>query len=573
MAVELKSRLSKQLGIRLPATLAFDFPNIERLSHYLSTEGLRLPSPDSPIATRSVRTSLNQPDQPDEPIAIIGMACRLPGGINTPEAFWQLLQEGGDTRSPIPAERWDLKAYYDPDPEAPGKMYTRFGHFLAKVDQFDANFFGIAPREATAMDPQQRILLEVSWEALERAGHRVNRLAEEPIGVFIGNDGQDYQRLLARHLEHHPTSSLATYLGTGVALSSIPGRIAYTFGFTGPSLAIDTACSSSLVAIHQACASLRQGECSVALAGGVKLHLTPDGFIGTSKAKMLSADGWCKTFDASADGYARGEGCGVVVLKPLSKAIADRDNILAVIRGSAVNQDGPSSGLTVPNGQAQQRLLRQALSNAGVAPQDIDYLEAHGTGTDLGDPVELTAAAAVLGEGRSPTTPLWVGAVKTNIGHLEAAAGISGLIKVILALQHQTIPPHIHFQDPNPNVDWQQLPIQVVKQLTPWPQQGKRLAGISSFGFTGTNAHVIVEAAPTQINPAIPDSHDSGEPPVHLLTLSAKSADALKLLSRQYQDYLITHPDLNLADVCFTANTGRSPLSHRLSLVGKPAKR
>ncbi|MFG6107741.1 SDR family NAD(P)-dependent oxidoreductase [Leptothoe sp. EHU-05/26/07-4] len=563
MAVELKSRLSQQLGDRLPATLAFDFPNIERLSQYIGNEvlGLSLTAPSTPSVT--VQTHAH------DPIAIVGMACRFPAGIDTPDDFWQLLQTGGDTRSQIPSERWNLDNHYDPDPDIPGKMYTRFGHFLTAVDQFDPGFFGISPREATAMDPQHRLLLEVSWEALERAGHPVDRLSEAPVGVFIGNDGQDYPRLLARHLEHHPDSPLSTYLGTGVALSSAPGRIAYAFGFTGPAMAIDTACSSSLVAVHQACNSLRQGECSVALAGGIKLHLTPDGFIGTSKAKMLAPDGRCKTFDASADGYARGEGCGMVVLKPLSQAIADRDNVLAVIRGSAVNQDGPSGGLTVPNGQAQQRLLRQALVNAGVEPGEIDYLEAHGTGTSLGDPIELTAAAAVLGEGHSTELPLWIGAVKTNIGHLEAAAGISGLIKVVLGMQHRVIPPHLHCQSPNPNLDWSQMPMQVVQRLMPWPEQGQPLAGISSFGFTGTNAHVIVEAAPSLVAPELPDHEFLGESPWQVLTLSAKNAEALKSLVHRYHHHLATHPHLDLGDICFSANTGRTAFAHRLALVAK----
>lgn len=565
MSVELKSRLSKQLGVSLSATLAFDFPDIERLSRYVATEVLNLDLADSPESSRQV------PSTAAEAIAIIGMACRLPGGIDTPAGFWELLHTGQETRGHIPVERWNSEAFYDPDPDAPGKMYTPFGHFMTGVDQFDAQFFGIAPSEATAMDPQHRILLEVSWEALESAGHPVDRLQEEPVGVFIGNDGQDYPRLLARHLEHCPDSPLSIYAGTSAALSSAPGRIAYTFGFTGPAIAIDTACSSSLVAVHQACSSLRQGECSMAIAGGIKLHLTPEGFVGTSKAKMLAPDGRCKTFDAAADGYARAEGCGVVVLKPLSQASADRDNVLAVIRGSAVNQDGPSSGFTVPNGQSQQRLLRRALKHAGIAATEIDYLEAHGTGTALGDPIEVAAATAVLAADRSPETPLWLGAVKPNIGHLEAAAGVSGLIKIVLGLQHQTLPPHLHVEKPNPRIDWHPS-IQIVKQSMAWPQRGTPLAGVSAFGFTGTNAHVIVEAAPTD-NPAThsqpSDDQSLGESPWQVLTLSAKSDEALTSLANRYGDYLNEHREVHLADICFTANTGRSSFSHRLSVVGK----
>jgi len=512
------------------------------------------------LALKKLETKLN--NTLHEPIAIIGMSCRFPGGASDPEEFWQLLQGGMSARSQIPRERWDIEAYYNPDPDAPGKMLTCYGHFVDNVDQFDPEFFGISPREATAMDPQHRLLLEVSWEALEKGGQVLERLEEAAVGVFIGNDGRDYEQLLQQHLQQEPESPLVTYAGTGNALSNAAGRLAYTFGFTGPTVTIDTACSSSLVAIHQACNSLRLGECQMALAGGVKLHLTPNSYIDASKARMICADGQCKTFDISADGFGRGEGCGMVLLKRLSDAQADGDQILAVIRGSAVNQDGPSSGLTVPNGQSQQRLIKQALAQAKVKPSEISYLEAHGTGTSLGDPIEVNAAVAVLGEDRSPESPLWMASVKTNIGHLEAAAGVSGLIKVVLSLQHRLLPAHLNLHQPNPKIDWQPW-LQVPKQLTPWEVSGHRLAGVSSFGFTGTNAYVVIEEAPSpRKSPQV-----ERERPLQVLALSAKNQEALLQLVQNYSQHLECYPEQELVDICFTANTGRLSYIHRLSLV------
>ena len=557
MAVELQNRLSKLLGVNLPSTLTFDFPNIERLTNYITKEVLHLSSGNTAHTQSPQKRS-----EWNEPIAIIGMSCRFPGGASNPEKFWQLLQGGISAREEIPAQRWDIEAYYDPDPDAPGKILTRYGNFIEAVDQFDPSFFGVSPREAVAIDPQHRLLLEVSWEALEQAGQVLERRDEAGVGVFVGNDGHDYEQLLQQHLQQSPESPLANYAGTGNALSSAAGRLAYTFGFTGPTVTIDTACSSSLVAIHQASNSLRLGECQMALAGGVKLHLTPSSYIGVSKARMISGDGQCKTFDASADGYGRGEGCGMVLLKRLSDAQADGDRILAVIRGSAVNQDGPSSGLTVPNGLSQQRLIKQALAQAQVKPSEISYLEAHGTGTSLGDPIEVNAATAVLGEERTPEYPLWISSVKTNIGHLEAAAGVSGLIKVVLSLQHQLLPAHLHLHQLNPKIDWQPW-LQVPQQLTPWEASGRRLAGVSSFGFTGTNAHVVLEEAPP-----LPESPQiEWERPLQVLGLSAKNEEALYQLAHSYSQHLESHPEQELTDVCFTANTGRLSYNHRLSLV------
>ncbi|NEO44417.1 MAG: SDR family NAD(P)-dependent oxidoreductase, partial [Moorea sp. SIO4A3] len=557
MAVELRNRLGQLLAVNLPSTLTFDFPNIERLSDYIISEVWQLSSGGAADTQLPQKRS-----EWNEPIAIIGMSCRFPGGASDPEKFWQLLQGGISAREEIPAQRWKIEAYYDPDPDAPGKMLTRYGHFIEDVEQFDPSFFGISPREAPAMDPQHRLLLEVSWEALEQAGQVLERRDEASVGVFVGNDGHDYEQLLQQHLQQSPESPLANYVGTGTHISSAAGRLAYSFGFTGPTVTIDTACSSSLVAIHQASNSLRLGECQMALAGGVKLHLTPDSYIGTSRARMISADGQCKTFDISADGYGRGEGCGIVLLKRLSDAQADGDRILALIRGSAVNQDGPSSGLTVPNGLSQQRLMKQALAQAQVKPSEISYLEAHGTGTSLGDPIEVNAAMAVLGEERTPEYPLWMASVKTNIGHLEAAAGVSALIKVVLSLQHRLLPAHLHLQQPNPKIDWQPW-LQIPQELKPWEVSGRRLAGVSSFGFTGTNAHVVLEEAPSlPENPQI-----EWERPLHVLGLSAKNEEALYQLTQSYIQHLESHPEQALADICFSANTGRLSYNHRLSLV------
>jgi acyl transferase domain-containing protein/NADPH:quinone reductase-like Zn-dependent oxidoreductase/acyl carrier protein len=495
-----------------------------------------------------------------EAIAIIGMGCRFPGGATTPEQFWQQLSQGMDAITEVPPDRWNLSDYYDSDPTIAGKIVTRSGGFVDHLHEFDAEFFGISPREARSLDPQQRLLLEVSWEALEQAGIIPQTLMGQPIGVFVGLCSNDYsQQLLSR-----PVTEIDAYLATGNAHSTAAGRIAYTLGLTGPCLAIDTACSSSLVAVHLACQSLRQGECPIALVGGVNRILSPEFSINFSQARMLAADGRCKTFDSRADGFVRSEGCGVIVLKRLVDAVSDRDPILAVIRGSAVNQDGRSSGLTVPNGPAQQAVIRQALTQANCDPAAIDYLEAHGTGTALGDPIEVGALNAVFGTSHSAEKPLLIGSVKTNIGHLEAAAGIAGLIKVVLSIQQGQIPPHLHLQQPNPHVDWQPS-IAIPSDLTDWrSDSGERLAGVSSFGFSGTNAHVIVSSPP--IAAATPEP-ELGHRPLHLLTLSAKTPTALQLLIQRYCDWLEHHPELEFADLCFSANTGRSQFAHRFNIL------
>ena len=501
-----------------------------------------------------------------EPIAIIGLGCRFPGGATDAESFWKLLREGVDAVTEVPADRWDIDAYYDSDPETPGKMYTRMGAFLEQVDQFDPQFFGIMPKEAHAMDPQQRLLLETTWEALENAGIAPDTLAGSRTGVYVGILGTDYASM---QTANDGINEIGPYYGSGVAHSIASGRISYLLGLQGPSISIDTACSSSLVAIHQACLSLRSRETSLALAGGVNLILTPDASIALSKNKMMAADGHCKTFDASADGYVRGEGCGMVVLKRLSDAVADGDNILAVIRGTAVNQDGASSGLTAPNGPSQEAVIRDALANAGIKPQDVTYVETHGTGTSLGDPIEVQALAATLGQGRDLNHPLLIGSVKTNVGHLETAAGMAGLVKLIMALKYKAIPPHLHLNQPNPFIPWAQLPVSVPTVLTPWPEPAPLIGGLSSFGFSGTNVHMVV-TAPPETEPR--NVEMQADRPQHLLTLTAKSESALQALSARMADYLSQDPNAPLADVAYASNIGRAKFAHRLALWADSAQ-
>ncbi|NEO35908.1 MAG: SDR family NAD(P)-dependent oxidoreductase [Moorea sp. SIOASIH] len=497
-----------------------------------------------------------------EPIAIIGMGCRFPGGANDPETFWRLLRDGTDAIRPIPCSRWDIDAYYDPNPDTTGKMYIRQAGLLSQVDQFSPQFFGISPREAISLDPQQRLMLEVSWEALERAGQAPNELKDSQTGVFLGIGQNDYAEF---QLSSGEIERINPYDGTGNALCFASGRLSYFLGLQGPCLSLDTACSSSLVALHLACQSLRAGECNLALAGGIQLILSPVMTTALCQMKALSPDGRCKTFDAAADGYGRGEGCGVIVLKRLSDAITDGDQILATIRGSAVNHDGPSSGLTVPNKLAQEKLIQQTLEVAKVDPSQVSYVEAHGTGTSLGDPIEVRALAAVFGLGRSSENPLTIGSVKTNIGHLETASGIAGLIKVVLQLQHQEIAPHLHFKQPNPYINWAELPVVVPTQPIQWSSGSKgRLAGVSSFGMSGTNAHVILEEAPKQFK-----IQGINERPCHILTLSAKCSKALQELAQRYQEFLGNNSTDKIGDICFTANTGRKHFNHRLGVVAK----
>ncbi|MDC0707022.1 type I polyketide synthase [Stigmatella sp. ncwal1] len=505
-----------------------------------------------------------------EPVAIVGMACRFPGGGNDPKAFWDLLREGRDTIVEVPPDRWDLDAYYDPDPDALGKMYTRWGGFLkdVRLDELDARFYGIAPREVASMDPQHRLMLEVTWEALAHAGLVPERLANSLTGVFVGVMLNDYAQLQMKQAD---PALLDAYMALGNDSSFMAGRISYILGAQGPSMAVNTACSSSLVSVHLACQSLRSRECNLAIAGGVNVILAPDGHIVSSRLRSQSPNGRCKTFDAAADGYVRGEGCGVVVLKRLSDAIADGDPVLAVIRGGAVNHDGPSGGLTVPSGPAQEAVIRRALASAGVEPSQVSYVEAHGTATPLGDPIEIRALQRVFEEGRPQAQPLTIGSVKTNVGHLEAAAGIAGLIKVVLMLQHREIPPHLHLTKPTPAIPWNQLPIAIPTQLQSWAGgSGQRVAGVSSFGLSGINAHLIVEEAPPE-----QAQRRAAEPPAarsaYLLPLSARSEPALQELARSYQAFLAdggAGANLRLDDICYTASTRRSHYEHRLAVAG-----
>ncbi|KRV49609.1 polyketide synthase [Wenjunlia vitaminophila] len=501
----------------------------------------------------------DRPQRLSEPIAIVGLGCRLPGGADSPEAFWRVLRDGVDTTSEFPAERGDASALYDPDPDAPGKAYVIRGAFLGRVDTFEPSVFGISPREALGMDPQQRITLEVAWEALERAGYAPDSLSGSATGVYLGLSTTDYVRM---RQSEGDIRDVDAYQLVGEP-SFAAGRISYTLGLQGPSKVMDTTCSSSLVALHEACQGLRLGECDMALAGGVNLMLSPYGFVMMSKFAGLSPEGRCKTFDASADGYARGEGCGVVVLKRYSDALRDGDNVIALVRGTAVNHDGRSSGLTVPNPAAQQDVIRAALAQAGIAPGDVDYVEAHGTGTALGDPIELRALEAVIGRNRPAGSPLLVGSVKTNIGHLESAAGVAGLLKLVLALQHGQIPPHLHFTDPNPNVDWSRLHIEVTAQGRPWPTSDRPAIGaISSFGASGTNAHAVVSAPPA------PAGNGQNGVTRDVLVLSANTEESLTELARKYALHLRREPDLTLGDACHTTQVGRSRQSYGLAVAG-----
>jgi len=482
-----------------------------------------------------------------EPIAIIGIGCRLPKGVQDPEQFYQFLMAGIDGITEFPKDRPGLQ-----------DNSIGYGSFLTHIDQFDPQFFGISPREAKYIDPQARILLEVCWESLENAGIPPNSLNGTSTGVFVGISTDDYEHLLREAGEEDAHNA---YIGTGNFASAVVGRVSHTFGLQGPNMAIDTACSSSLVAIHQACLSLQTRESDLVLAGGVQLNLVPRWYIDFSKANMLSPDGHCKTFDASADGYVRGEGCGVVVLKRLSDAILDGDPIRAVIRGTAINQDGESSGFTVPNQKAQVAVINKTMSRARVSSSDIDYIEAHGTGTSLGDPIEVSAIAETYGQQREK--PLLLGSVKSNIGHLEAAAGVTGLIKVILSLEHARIPSNLNFHELNPKINLN-FPAKIVSTLTPWPNgTKKRLGAVSAFGFSGTNSHAILEEAPVVL---MPKKVEEGP---YLVALSAKTEKALSDLIENYKEFLKSYPDTDLSDLAYTTHVGRTHFKHRAAFIAK----
>ncbi|HEX4954984.1 MAG TPA: SDR family NAD(P)-dependent oxidoreductase [Thermoanaerobaculia bacterium] len=575
--------LETWLGRKLSATLAWEYPTIAALAAHLGGEepppaapvAAPVPSAASPapreaaaephraapepVAVAPPAVAKEAPCDHPEPIAVIGLACRVPGAAS-PEELWQLLIGGVDAVSGVPPGRWDLDAYSVVDPETLERKALTRGGFLPDIEGFDAPFFGISPREAVAMDPQHRLVLEVAWEALERSGLAPASLAGSRTGVFVGISSMDYSNLQA---EWEDPGRVEMYRGIGAAACIAANRISYLLGLHGPSLAVDTACSSSLVATHLACQSLRQAESDLALVAGVNLLVSPTNSLIFVKARMLADDGRCKTFDAAADGYVRGEGAGVVVLKRLSDARRDGDHVHAVIRGSAVNQDGLSNGLTAPNAQAQKALVREALAAARLVAEDIAYVEAHGTGTSLGDPIEAQALAASLCAGRSPDRPLWIGSLKTNLGHLEAGAGIAGLIKLVLSVERGLIPPHLHFRTPSPHITWDQVPLAVPTAPMAWPVgYDKRRGGVSSFGFGGTNSHVLVEEPPEP--PARPAGYQR---PVSLLVLSAKTATALATQAERWARHFEEHPFERLADAAHTAAVGRAHFEHRLAVV------
>jgi acyl transferase domain-containing protein len=492
----------------------------------------------------------------NEPIAIVGIGCRLPGGVNDPEAFWSLLEAGRHVMGEVPADRWDNDAIYDPDPDRPGKTYASRGAFLDRIDGFEPEFFGISPREAAAMDPQQRMLLEVVWEALEDAGIRPDALKGSATGVWVGMSADDY----ARRNASGDLSLIDPYTALGNARSIAVGRISYFLDLHGPAVQVDTACSSSLVAVHQACQSLRTGECERAIVGGVNLMISPESTVALSKLRALAVDGRCKTFDAAADGYGRGEGCGIVVLSRLSDALAEKRSIYAVIRGSAINHDGRSNGLTAPNGAAQEEVIRTALANAGVASDAVGYVETHGTGTLLGDPIEVLALNRVYGVERGASHPLRLGALKTNVGHLEAAAGIAGLIKVALCLSQRRLVPSLHFTQPNPKIPWDSMNVEVVTEAGPWVAESVRVGAVSSFGISGTNA-VLEEAPGAEPREAI--AARSAE----LILLSARTETSLKAAAGRLAQHLATHPDLALGDLAYGLASSRSRMDQLLAVV------
>ena len=549
-AVVMSGELAEWLDVPLPASLAYEYPTVHLLARHLAGE------PDSAEGE-------DVPEGSAEPVAIVGIGCRFPGADGV-DALWDLLSEGVDAIRDVPPDRWDATALYDPDPRAPGRMNTRWGGFLDRVDRFDPHVFGISPREAVHMDPQQRLLLEVAWEAVEDAGQPLPSLAGTSTGVYIGISSNDYglSQFAVRDL-------VDGYAGTGNSPSIAANRLSYQFDLRGPSLAVDTACSSSLVAVHLAVQSLRQGQCRVALAGGVNLILSSAVAVSFAKAGFMAPDGRCKTFDARADGYVRGEGAAMVVLKPLSVALAHSDKVYAVILGGAVNSDGRTNGLTAPSRRAQEEVLRRAYRAAAVAPAKVRYVEAHGTGTPLGDPIEVRALANVLGDGRRDGQPCLIGSIKTNIGHLEAAAGIAGLIKTVLALHHRQIPPSLHFREPNPEIPFAELPVRVAQSPSVWPDgDGPLLAGVSAFGFGGTNAHVVLAEAPRSDPPVGPDP--PGEPATHLLAVSAHSPEAVRQMARDYLDMLAPtggREPVALADLCRTAGYLRGHHDHRLAVV------